>query len=59
MLEDDDVNEVEQRLLLLVRMRELGRCRVVNVIEVNDFELNRVVKSATTKMCRLEDDLRC
>ena len=25
MLEDDDVNEVEQRLLLLVRMRVLGR----------------------------------
>ena len=46
--------------LLLVRMRELGvGCRVVNVIEVNDFEFIRVVKSATTKMCRLEDDLRC
>ena len=45
--------------LLLVQMRELGRCRVVNVIEVNDFEFNRVVKSATTKMSRLEDDLCC
>ena len=56
MLEDDDVNEVDATS---PPRAKLGRCRVVNVIEVNDFELNRVVKSATTKMCRLEDDLRC